>query len=417
MDSITDKRVEKLFGIISDYLNSLNSINETFLSNFELLKKTENNAKESLKDFIIQHEIGELDKISPLQAREIKKRIKKVERAGLATVIFPESLLVSLVSQYDDLIGQLIQFICTINPGALNDSESKISYKELFEFNDVESIKERIIQNKVETILRKSHDEQLNDLQNLSGVRTLKKISFWSEFIEITQRRNLFVHCKGKVSDQYIQKCRESGINLLPNIGDKLIVDVKYFNRAYIVFYVIGVLLSQVISRHLLEKSKVLGEIDAILTHIIYETIEEEKYNLAIELSTFALAETTKHSCRLDEVYFVLNYAQAYKWLGNQEKCDEVLSTFDFSAMTSDILVAKYALEDNIHKVVEHMRKVGNNSRIMTREAYVSWAIFKEVREKEEFKVAYKNIFGDDLTTELLTPEENKVVEGLDTNS
>jgi hypothetical protein len=139
--------------------------------------------------------------------------------------------------------------------------------------------------------------------------------------------------------------------------------------------------------------------------------LEEEKYDLAIALSEFALEKSTKHSCRLDEVYFVLNYAQAYKWLGKQERCMEILSNFDFSAMTSDILVAKYALEDNIDKVVEHMKKTGNDSNIMTKTAYVSWVIFKSMREKQEFQETYKHIFGEDITLDLLTPEENKVVE------
>ena len=109
--------------------------------------------------------------------------------------------------------------------------------------------------------------------------------------------------------------------------------------------------------------------------------------------------------------------AQAYKWKGDQSKCNKVLSDFDFSAMTSDILVAKYALEDDINSVVEHMKKAGNNSKVMTKDAYVSWVIFKSIREMDEFKDAYKEIFGEELITELLTPEENKVVKEFEPES
>jgi hypothetical protein len=87
-------------------------------------------------------------------------------------------------------------------------------------------------------------------------------VPFWKEFIEITQRRNLLVHCKGCVSEQYIQKCKDVGINQLPCKGDNLTVDENYFNKAYYIFYVMGVLLSQVVTRHLLRKENVLGEID-----------------------------------------------------------------------------------------------------------------------------------------------------------
>ena len=412
MENLTDIRVKKIFDIVSDYTNCLNSIKETFDSNYNILKGADITAKETLTEFISNFNIN-TESITPQQSKELKPIIKKVRRAEQSAIIFPQSMLVSLVSQYDYLVGQLVQFIYSVNPNAINESGSQISYKELFAYSNLDAVKEQFIQDKVETILRKSHEEQIDELQKLSGVENLKGVSFWAEFIEMTQRRNLLVHCKGCVSEQYIQKCKGVGINPLPCKGDSLTVNEEYFNRAYFIFYVMGILLSQVVTRHLLKKEKVLGEIDTILNHMIYESLEDEKYDLAIVLSEFALAKTTKHYCRLDEVYFVLNYAQAYKWLGNQQRCEEILSNFDFSAMTSDILVAKYALEDNIDKVIEHMKKTGDDSKIMTKAAYVSWVIFKSMREKQEFKEAYKYIFGEDLTLDLLTPEENKVVEEL----
>lgn len=412
MDRLTDTRIQKMSDLIEDYLNCLNSIKETFTSNFNLLKRVEIIAKKSLKSFISKNDINieDIDSISPLQAKELKTIIKRIERTELAAVIFPQSMLVSLVSQYDYLIGQLIQFVYSVNPNLLNDSNSQISYKELFAYNDISAIKGKIIQDKVETILRKSHDDQLTDLQNLSGIKNLKGVSFWKEFIEITQRRNLLVHCKGCVSEQYVNECAKVGVAPLPRQGENLSVDESYFDRAYCIFYTMGVLLSQVIIRHLLKKENVIGEIDTILNNIIYETLEEKRYDLSVTLSEFALADSTKHACRLDEVYFILNYAQAYKWQGNQEKCNQILSAFDFSAMTSDILVAKYALENNIEGVIEHMRKAGSNSKVMTKDAYVSWVIFNEMREKTEFKEAYREIFEEELQVDSLTPAENKVV-------
>lgn len=419
MENLTDTRVERMSDIIEDYINCLNSIKETFSSNYSLLKRTELIAKKSITSLISKSNINldNIDSISPIHAKELKSSIKKVERTELAAIIFPQSMLVALVSQYDYLIGQLVQWIYSVNPDSFNESGSQISYKELFSYNDINAIREKFLQDKVETILRKSHEEQIDDLQKLSGVKHLKGVTFWKEFIEITQRRNLLVHCKGIVSHQYIQKCNDVGVNPLPSVGETLIVDDSYFAKAYHIFYSMGVMLSQVIMRHLLGKDKVLGEIDTILNHNIYDALEEENYDLAIELSKFALADTTKHSCRLDEVYFVLNYAQAYKWKGDQSKCNKVLSEFDFSAMTSDILVAKYALEDDINSVVEHMKKAGNNSKVMTKDAYVSWVIFKGIREMDEFKDAYKEIFGEELITELLTPEENKVVKEFEPES
>lgn len=411
MKDIKDIHIKTISKIIEDYLACLNSIKDTFDSTFDLLKKNDINARQVLVDFLnkCNSKNSNLD-VSLVQAKTLKLIVRKFERAELAAKIFPQSMLVSLVSQYDYLIGQIVQFIYQINPNLLNDSNSQISYKDLFKYTDLDTIKNKIIQDKIETILRNSHEEQIDDLQKLSGVKNLKSVSFWKEFVEITQRRNLFVHCKGRVSDQYIQKCNDVGIISVPDKGTELDVDDNYFSNAYFVFYIMGVLLSQVITRHLLKKEKVISEIDSLLNNIIYETLEEEQYDIAIELSKFALADTTKHDCVLDTVYFVLNYAQAYKWKGNHEECNKILSEFDFSAMKADILVAKYALEENVDKVIEYMHKIGSTSDIMTKESYLSWVIFKEMREKKEFQDAYKSIFGEELNLNLLTSKENEVI-------
>lgn len=409
MENISDIRINKISDIVDEYIQCIKSIRETLRNSLPLLQKLDQEAKKSLRKFIGKYDKDILKSISPSQIKELKAIIRNAERADLAVILFPQSMLVSLVSQYDNLIGQLVHFIYDINPNLLNESNSQISYKELFAFHDIDAIKNNIIQGKIETILRKSHEEQIDDLQKLSGVKNLKGVSFWKDFIEITQRRNLLVHCKGCVSDQYIKVCKNAGMTSLPSKGDYLSVDEYYFNRAYFVFYTMGVLLSQVLTRQLLENEKLVGEIDTVLTNIIYETLEDGEYDLTIELSNFALGKDTEHACRLDEVYFVLNFAQAYKWQGNQQKCNEILSNFDFSAMTPDILVAKFALEDDVNEVVKQMKKVGDDSKIMTKVAYASWVIFKDMRERKEFKETYKEIFGEDLTQNILTPEENKV--------
>ena len=152
-----------------------------------------------------------------------------------------------------------------------------------------------------------------------------------------------------------------------------------------------GVMLSQVIARKLINNS--INEIDSVLNNVIYEAICEKNYNIAIELSAFATAKSTKHANRLDEVYFVLNYAQAFKWNGNEEKCKEILMGYDFSAMTNDILVAKYALEDDVEKVISSMISIGNTSRIMTEEAFVNWEIFREMRKNKDYRKTFEEIF------------------------
>ena len=166
MENLTDTRVKKIFDIVSDYTNCLNSIKETFDSNYSILKNADITTKDTLTDFISKFKIN-TECITPQQSKELKPIIKKVRRAEQSAIIFPQSMLVSLVSQYDYLVGQLVQFIYGVNPNAINASGSQISYKDLFAYSNLDAVKEQFIQDKVETILRKSHEEQIDELLNM----------------------------------------------------------------------------------------------------------------------------------------------------------------------------------------------------------------------------------------------------------
>lgn len=416
MEAVKDERIQLMYDIITDYVDSLASIREAFNNDYALLSRATLISNVRLTNFIKGNNINidDYNSIPANKISELKDLLKRLNRVGRASTILPHSFLSSLVAQYDHLIGQLIRFIYRINPKQLCESESKVSYKDLFTINDIDKIRDKIIQDKVEAIIRKSHEDQICDLEKMINNVPLSKVDFWSDFVEITQRRNLLVHCKGRVSAQYIKICKNAGVDNLPKEGDILDVDDKYFNKAFHVLYKMGVMLSQVITRKLFEKDEVLPEIDTILNQVIYGVLEEGDYELAIDLSQFALAPKTKHQNNLDKVYFVLNFAQAYKWLGQQDKCEAELRKFDFSGMCADIMIAKYALEDDIDNVVLSMKNIGTHSSIMTKEAYMSWLIFKEMRKERRFCQTYEEIFGENISAESLTPEESEMVKSVE---
>jgi hypothetical protein len=318
---------------------------------------------------------------------------KDIERSEQAYYILPQSLFISIVSQFDVLVAQLIKFIYLYSDNKLLESDCQISFREVIQIGDIEKIKEKFINDRIDSALRDSHSEQIKTLSKLIGNVPLDKVDFWSDFIEMTQRRNLFVHSKGVVSAQYISECHKAGVSIDETaIGETLTVDEKYFTNSFHVFFCMGVMLSQVISRVVLG-NQLLGEIDSVLNNVIYETICEEKYDIAITLSEFATDKNTKHSNKLDEKYFVLNHAQAYKWKGDTEKCREILSKYDFSESKEDILVAKYSLEDDVDNVIKSMKSIGSESDIMNEEAFATWEIFKEMRTKDVFQKTFEEIF------------------------
>ena len=398
MNGVSDKRVEFLDNIITEYITAICCINDSFSEISTILTQKKNTANKSMDSFIFNLKPANSEDFfnklrnKPSYIKRYKTFSKDIERSEQASNILPQSLFISIVSQFDVLIAQLIKFIYLYSENKLLESESQISFREVLQIGDIEKIKEKFINDRIDSVLRDSHSEQIKTLSKLIGDVSLDKVDFWGDFIEMTQRRNLFVHSKGVVSSQYISECKKANKSFDMPIGSMLKVDEEYFNHAFYVFFCMGVMLSQVISRVVLGE-QLLGEIDSVLNNVIYETICEGKYDISIRLSQFATDNTTKHSNKLDEKYFILNYAQAYKWKGDNKKCIEIIGKYDFSETKEDILVAKYALEDDIENVVKSMKTIGNTSDIMNEEAYSTWEIFKEMRLKEEFQNAFEEIF------------------------
>lgn len=112
----------------------------------------------------------------------------RTEKASLAYEAVPRSFIVSLVSNYDAFLGGLIRNLFLMKPDTLSASDKNITFSELVEFGSVEDAREYMIEKEVETVLRKSHSEQFDWLENKFGLPLRKDLSIWPNFIEITER-------------------------------------------------------------------------------------------------------------------------------------------------------------------------------------------------------------------------------------
>lgn len=100
------------------------------------------------------------------------------------------------------------------------------------------------------------------------------------------------------------------------------------------------------------------NSVDKHLISRIFELISDELYDVAIDVSIFALGVKFKHSI-YDKCFFTLNLAQAYKWADNQEnvqKCSE-MKIVQHGEMNS--CFQKYVLEDDYESAYNLMAKGG----------------------------------------------------------
>lgn len=190
--------------------------------------------------------------------------------------IISSSYLVSLVSLYDAFLGAMIRALFLIKPESLSISEKQISFAELFEFGSIDAAREHIIEKEVEAVLRKSHSEQFDWLENHFSLPLRKGLNIWPQFIELTERRNLFVHTGGVVSAQYLDVCeKHEVVNDVPvSRGQILEITPEYFKKSYECISEIGIKLAHTLWRKVLPGDRAAA--DKNLVNTTYQMLAEK---------------------------------------------------------------------------------------------------------------------------------------------
>jgi hypothetical protein len=321
---------------------------------------------------------------------ELAKDLRRTERAS---ELVRRGVLVNMVSQFDALVGQLIRAMYRVVPEKLNSSERNVTLSELISAVSVDSVIENLIEKEVETRLRASHPDQFAWLEKAIDTPLTKDLPSWSAFIEITERRNLYVHADGKVSDQYLKICAKHGVPLSADcrIGTQLEVEIKYLDDSYNTLAEIGIKLGQVMWRKLAPNE--LDEADTNLNTVAIELIKHQEYGLAERLLEFSSKYCSKRMSERNSLNMILNQAQNFKWSGRSALCSELLSGIDWAAKSNLYQLAYAVLQDDFENAGMLMVKVGSD---LTKLSYIDWPIFKDFRTTVQFAEAYKKIFGTD---------------------
>jgi hypothetical protein len=325
---------------------------------------------------------------------EFNRLVRQTRKSFIAGQVVPRSFVVSLVSQFDSFLGQLIKALFYHRPEKLAGSEKALTFAQLMEFNSIDKAKEHIIEKEVETVLRKSHADQFDWLERTFDIQLRKDLPSWSTFIEVTERRNLFVHANAVVTNQYLKICREHKVSLSEDlqVGDQLEVPPGYFDTAYRCIFEIGMKLAHVLWRK--HASYQRKQADGNLISISYELLEEEQYELAQNILDFACETIKKHASENLRLRLVVNRAQAYKWNGNPEKALEIVNREDWTATSNLFKLAQAVLIGAFADAANLMVKLKDGNEIKKGD-YRDWPLFKEFRCTEEFLLAYEQIFGD----------------------
>jgi hypothetical protein len=373
-------------------------VTETILSSHKI---SLDNLKQLKDSITVKNKGADKVKATPEEIKQYVKLQKENKSFERAASTLKRSFIVSLVSQFDIHISQLIRTMFYIKPAMLNSSEKIFKFSELIEFGTIEAVQEHLIEKEIETVLRESHSKQFEWLEKKLGVKTFKDSPTWPTFIEITERRNLFVHCDGIISSQYINVCKNNKVSIddKNQIGHKLDVSEKYFEDAYKCMFEVGVILAQTIWRKLNPNDS--EKANNNLHTVCIDLIKNEEYDLARKILDFANTDIIKKS--FSEKYkfmFLINKAQTLKWSGEDEKAIEILGGIDWSACSSEFKLVKAVLLDDFDEAAKLMLRVGKNSEILSIENYKFSPAFREFRKSTSFIETYEKIFDEPFLVE-----------------
>jgi len=365
--------------MVSGYRASINKEKGEFLEEHGELVETE----ENIKRYTV-----------PLtQSGQIKTITRRLRRAETASQTLPSTFVVALVSEYDAFLGQLIAEVLRVQPQLLNSSEKNISFSELQTFGDIEEARASVVEKEVETVLRKSHSDQFSWLEKKLGIELRKGLDCWPAFIELTERRNLFVHADGIASSQYFHVCRSNGVSITDDIvlGARLQANREYIHKAYECLYEISSKLAQVIWRKLLPEE--MGKADIVLLEATYELLVEKQNRLATNLLTFAVETLKKWDSESNRRMFVINYAQSFYHRGDVEKAADILNREDWTACSDDFKLCELVLRKEYEGAFKLMKSMGKGGPLDER-CYMDWPIFRDFRHHDDFPNVYEEVFG-----------------------
>ncbi len=383
---------------LENFIENLNSLMETFpfsMISIEVVRYTTEKIFSLHQEVLRKMEGVDLStlNLNEEQLELLTEAFKRTQKASIAKKLVARSFIVSVVSQYDAFVGSIIKTLFVNKPDTLNVSEKQLTFSELMSFGSIEAATEHIIEKEIETVLRKSHSEQFDWLGNKFGVKLRENLHVWPDFIELTQRRNLFVHADGLVSQQYISVCEENNCYDKDTLqrGSELAVDYEYFAKSHDSIFEISVKLAHVLWRKVLPEQR--HDADINLNKIGYELLVGKKYKLSHKVFDFAVNTLKKYSSEEMRLTFIINLAQSLKWGGDDRGSLKLINAQDWSATMESFKLCQNVLLSNFAEAKVLMLKIGAEGSISKRD-YCTWPIFQEFRVSTEFQSTFESLFG-----------------------
>jgi hypothetical protein len=320
-------------------------------------------------------------------------RVGQFARLVEAQKRLPQFGLVSAVSIYDAFVATLARTAFKMCPEALKGSGRKLTYKDLFDFENLESAKSQLVETEVDILLRKSHVEQLAWFESTFSIDARNHVTRWGDFVELTLRRNLYVHNSGKVNKHYLNGLSSNNVDSPEGVSvdDELPCTMEYLGKAMATLMVVGAKLALLVWMKL--KKDELDEAVGAGIDVTLELIKEDRFDEAIDILKFIRAVTKPQRGDETDILLNVNLAQCHKWKGDNKQLTYWMNKVRWKNLSTKFRMAEALLKDEYQRAAKLMMALDDEDEVEATD-FEDWPIFREFRNTAEFHSAYTEKYG-----------------------
>lgn len=324
-----------------------------------------------------------------------EKLMTSISNTARAFEMTGVNAVIGLVSKYDGYLSMLTKQLFIDKPEILNGSEKEFKASDILTYADFNELKEVLVEKEIESLLRKNHVDQLQWLESKLNIE-LRKFKLFPDFVEIMERRNLFVHTNGVVSRQYLSECKKNGVKISEDLkpGDELDAYYEYVSKAYSVLFQVGVMLGFILWHKMRPNEG--EELISRLSDVAYDLIKDGEYQLGLDIIDFALSNRSwaKEINSALQLVFRVNKALAFHLRGLQDECERIVNSMDLTAAELKYHLAVAVLKKDYGKAYDIMGRIGRDEEMKT--WYKVWPLFKIIRLEKAFEQKFKEIYDED---------------------
>lgn len=353
-------------------------------SHIEMSKQEKRDTEEKLnltdEQKVVIQKFAQIDhKTFLLKSRNFLRASSKI--VPIQASILRRSALISLASQFEYLIAELLHSFYLLYPQALPSEERVLSLADLRAMGSVEDAENHLIEREIDSLLRDSIEKQLEYFSSKRIKVNLEYLENYKDpLIEIFQRRNIIVHNDGIVNKIYLSRVSKNVLEDGIENGKRLDVTEDYLNKAIEVIYISGIILTQVCWRKW--QKETIEAAENVYINLLYESLQEQQYEFTNLLKDFSLK--LEYTSDRKKRVMIVNHAIALREQKQFEGMNQLINTLDWSSCALEFRVALYALRGDKDGLISLLPKAIAAKEIH-RQYLEEWPLFEPYRTSEDF--------------------------------